>query len=201
MLNFIWLGMMFLSVITGALQGRLDHVVKAVTDSATLGFELALGLAAIMSLWLGIMGVASESGLVNLIARALQPLMRRLFPEVPVDHPAMGAMVLNISANMLGLSNAATPFGLEAMKQLELLNEHAEVATNAMCTFLAINTSSVQLIPITAIAYLAANGSLHPSSIILTSAIATTVSTVVALVAVKKLAKLPFFKIKKSDSV
>ncbi len=201
MLNFIWLGMMFLSVITGALQGRLDQVVKAVTDSATLGFELALGLAAIMSLWLGIMGIASESGLVNVIARWLQPLMRRLFPEVPVDHPAMGAMVLNIAANMLGLSNAATPFGLEAMKELERLNQHAEVATDAMCTFLAINTSSVQLIPITAIAYLAANGSLHPSSIILTSAIATTVSTIVALFAVKKLAKLSFFKVKLSESL
>lgn len=201
MLNFIWLGMMFLSVITAFLQGRLDQVVKAVTDSATLGFELALGLAAIMSLWLGIMAIASESGLINIIARALQPLMRRLFPEVPVDHPAMGAMVLNIAANMLGLSNAATPFGLEAMKELELLNKHAEVATDSMCTFLAINTSSVQLIPITGIAYLAANGSLHPSNIILTSAIATTVSTVVALFSVKKLAKLSFFRIKKSESV
>ena len=201
MLNFIWLGMMFLSVITGVMQGRLDQVVKAVTDSATLGFELALGLAAIMSLWLGIMGIASDSGLINVIARFLQPLMRRLFPEVPVDHPAMGAMVLNIAANMLGLSNAATPFGLEAMKQLESLNKHASVATNAMCTFLAINTSSVQLIPITAIAYLAANGSLHPSSIILTSAIATTVSTLVALIAVKKFAKLSFFKITTSESL
>ena len=201
MLNFIWLGMMFLSVITGVMQGRLDQVVKAVTDSATLGFELALGLAAIMSLWLGVMGIASDSGLINVIARFLQPLMRRLFPEVPVDHPAMGAMVLNIAANMLGLSNAATPFGLEAMKQLESLNKHASVATNAMCTFLAINTSSVQLIPITAIAYLAANGSLHPSSIILTSAIATTVSTLVALIAVKKFAKLSFFKIITSESL
>ena len=201
MLNFIWLGMMFLSVITGALQGRLDQVVQSVTDSAALGFDLALGLAAIMSLWLGVMGIASESGLVNVIARCLQPLMCRLFPEVPVDHPAMGAMVLNIAANMLGLSNAATPFGLEAMKELERLNQHVEVATDAMCTFLAINTSSVQLIPITAIAYLAANGSLHPSSIILTSAIATTVSTIVALFAVKKLGKLSFFKVKISESL
>ncbi len=201
MLNLIWLSMMFIAVVVGLIQGRLDQVVQAVTDSAKLGFELALGLTAIMSLWLGIMGIATDSGLVTVFARALRPLMCRLFPEVPVEHPAMGAMVLNIAANMLGLGNAATPFGLEAMKELEKLNMHTGVASNAMCTFLAINTSSVQLIPITAIAYLAANGSLHPSSVVLSSAIATSVSTLVALVSVKQLAKLPVFRIHKKDNV
>lgn len=201
MLNAIWLAMIFLSVIVGLCLGRLDAVVKAVTDSAKLGFEIALGLAGIMSLWLGIMEIASASGLVATIARIVKPVMRRIFPEVPEDDPAMGAMILNITANMLGLANAATPFGLQAMKELQRLNTHVHTASNSMCTFLAINTASVQLIPVTAIAYLAANGSTNPSSVILSSMIASTVSTIVAIVSVKQLAKLPFYRIKLMDNV
>lgn len=201
MLNIIWLSMIFLSVIVGILQGRLDQVVIAVTDSAKLGFEIALGLTAMMSLWLGIMHIASESGLINVFARILQPLMRRLFPEVPVDDPAMGAMVMNMAANMLGMANAATPFGLQAMKELQRLNTEVNTASNAMCTFLAINTSSIQLIPSTAIAYLAASGASHPSSVITSSLIATTISTLVAVVSVKQLAKLPLYRLKKSDNL
>lgn len=201
MLNVIWLSMMFLAVIVGIIQGRIDFVVRAVTDSAKFGFEVALGLTAIMSLWLGIMGIASSSGLVDRLARLLQPIMRRLFPDVPVDDPAMGAMVLNISANMLGLANAATPFGLQAMKELQRLNTHVHTASNSMCTFLAINTSSVQIIPATAIAYLSANGSLHPSSVIFSTLVATSVSTIVALVAVTQLAKLPMYRIKDADNL
>ncbi|MCP0913748.1 MULTISPECIES: nucleoside recognition domain-containing protein [Legionella] len=194
MLNAIWLGMIFLSVIVGILQGRLDNVVNAVTDSAKLGFEIALGLAGIMTLWLGIMNVASESGLINILARWLRPIMKRLFPDVPAEHPAMGAMILNIAANMLGLANAATPFGLQAMKELQRLNTHINTATHSMCMFLAINTSSVQLIPATAIAFLAANGNLHPSNIIITSLLATSFSTLVAIVAAKQFAKLPRYR-------
>lgn len=194
MLNAIWLGMIFTSIVVGVAQGRIDQVVHAVTDSAKLGFEIALSLTGIMALWLGIMGIASESGLIQVIARGLRPIMRSLFPEVPPDHPAMGAMVMNIAANMLGLANASTPFGLQAMKELEKLNNNAQEASNAMCTFLAINTSSVQLIPTTAIAFLAANGSLNPSSVIVTSLIATLCSTMVAIIAVKQLAKLPVYR-------
>ena len=193
--------MILISVVVGIIEGRIDYVVRAVTDSAKLGFELALGLAAIMSLWLGIMGVATESGLIGGVARALHPVMRRLFPEVPVDDPAMGAIVLNIAANMLGLANAATPFGLQAMKELQRLNTHVHTASNSMCTFLAINTSSVQLIPATAIAYLAANGSLHPSSIIFSSLVATSISTIVAIVAVTQLAKLSIYQIRDTDNL
>lgn len=194
MLNGIWIGMILLSVITALIQGRVDELVHAVTDSAKLGFEIALGLSGIMALWLGIMEIATQSGLIRLFARAVKPIMQPLFPDVPVEHPAMGAMVMNIAANMLGLGNAATPFGLQAMKELERLNQYKEEASNAMCTFLAINTSSVQLIPATAIAFLAANGSLHPSSIIISSLLATLCSTTVAIIAVTQLAKLPTYR-------
>lgn len=200
MLNAIWLTMMVLSVIVGAAQGHLNLVVQAVTDSAKTGFEVALGLAGIMSLWLGIMGVASECGLVHKVGRLLRPVMHWLFPEVPHDSPAMGAMILNISANMLGLANAATPFGLQAMKELQKLNTHVHTASNAMCTFLAINTSSVQLIPATAIALLSANGSIQPTSIIMSSFIATSISTFVGIVSVKQFAKWRCFQIKPEDS-
>lgn len=199
MLNTIWLAMLFLSVIVGIIQGRIDDVVRAITDSAKLGFEVALGLTGILALWMGILAIASQSGLIDHLARALRPVMRRLFPEVPVDDPAMGAMLLNIAANMLGLANAATPFGLQAMKELQRLNTHIHTASNAMCTFLAINTASIQLIPATAIAFLAANGSLHPSSVIITSMIASSVSTLVAIVSVKQLAKLPKYRLTTVD--
>lgn len=199
MLNTIWLAMMFIAVIVGVIQGRIEDVVHAITDSAKLAFELALGLTGILALWMGILAIASQSGLMDVLARALRPMMRRLFPEIPVDDPAMGAMLLNIAANMLGLANAATPFGLQAMKELQRLNTHVHTASNAMCTFLAINTSSIQLIPATAIAFLAANGSLNPTSVIITSMIASATSTIVAIISVKQLAKLPKYRLTRVD--
>jgi spore maturation protein A len=166
-----------------------------VTDAAKFGFNLALSLAGIMILWLGIMNVAKEAGLITLMVRLLRPLMHKLFPEIPIQHPAMGAMLMNIAANMLGLANAATPFGLQAMKELQKLNKHIHTASNAMCMFLAINTSSVQLIPTTAIAFLAANGNLNPTSIIFSTLIATCISTIVAIIAATYLSKLPRYQI------
>lgn len=201
MLNIIWLGMMLLAVIFGAVNGHLNDVVLAVTNAAKVGFELALGLTGIMALWLGIMNLASDSGLINHLARILKPIMKWLFPDVPTTHPAMGAMIMNISANMLGIGNAATPFGLAAMKELQSLNPHTHTASNAMCTFLAINTSSVQLIPTTAIAFLAVNGSSDPTSIVTSSLIATSISTIVALTAVKQLQKLKRYRIVEEDPV
>src|SRR5204862_5758523 len=136
-------------------------------------------------------------GLVQRIARGLRPIMRRLFPDVPPEHPAMGSMVMNMSANMLGLGNAATPLGLRAMRDLETLNPRPGVATNAMCTFLAINTSSVQLVPTTAIAILAAAGSTRPTAIVGTALLATLCAASVAIISVKLLEKLPVFRLEK----
>jgi len=201
LLNIIWLGLIILSVIFGIINGRIPAVVSSVTDSAKFAFELALGLAGIMSLWLGIMQIAQEAGFVRSLARLIRPLMRRLFPDIPQEHPAMGAMVMNIAANMLGLGNAATPFGLKAMEELESLNARPGVASNAMCTFLAINTSSVQLIPTSAIAFLAAAGAAHPTDIIITTLVATTFSTIAGLVAVKTLERWPIYRLPDAGSV
>lgn len=181
--------MMVVAIIFGIINGRMDEVTQSVTSSAKFAFELSLGLAGVMTLWLGLLRIASEAGIVNAISRIIRPVMRRLFPDVPVEHPAMGAMTMNIAANMLGLSNGATPFGLKAMQELDKLNVTPGTATNAMCTFLAINTSSVQLIPTTAIAYLVSAGAAQPTDIIVTSLIATTFSTIAAIVSVKWLEK------------
>lgn len=200
MLNALWLGLVFLSVIIGIFNGTIDQVVASVTDSAKLAFEFALGLGGIMVLWLGLMRVAEVGGLITIFARCLKPVMIRLFPDVPNDHPATGAMIMNIAANMLGLANAATPFGLKAMEELQKLNQHPKYASNAMCTFLAINTSSVQIIPTTAIAFLAAAGAQQPTSIIASALLATTCSTVAAIVTVKLFERLPFFAIGRKSS-
>lgn len=189
MLNAIWLGMMVISVITGICTGRLDAVVEAVTSSAKISVEIALGLIGVMAFWLGIMQIVNDSGLAVHIRRALKPVMRFLFPHIPEDHPAMSAMIMNMSANMLGLANAATPLGLKAMEELQKLNTSAFEASHEMCMFLAINTSSIQLIPVTSIAILAANGAIHPGAIVVTALIATSISTIVAVIAAKTCAR------------
>jgi spore maturation protein SpmA len=189
MLNCIWLGLVIAAVLIGGASGRLKDVADGAIKGAETSVTIALGLIGVMTVWLGIMRLAERSGFVSLIARALRPFLRWLFPDVPADHPAMGSMVMNIAANMLGLVNAATPLGLRAMRDLEKLNQYPGTATNAMCTFLAINTGSVQLIPITAIAVLAAAGSKAPYAIVGTSLVATFFSSVAALTAVKTLEK------------
>ena len=173
--------------------------VQAVTRDGILRYakiavELAIGLIGIMALWLGLMKIAEQSGLVSALARSLKSVMTRLFPDVPPDHPAMGAMIMNIAANMLGLGNAATPLGLKAMEELNRLNKKTGTATDAMCTFLVINTSSVQLIPATVIAIRAASGSTNPTEIIGPVILATTINTVVGIITVKLLARWSFFK-------
>lgn len=194
MLNFLWLGLILCGVILGVLTGRTEAVTTATFDACKSSLmTIALPLGAVMALWLGIMRLAEKSGAVEKLAGFLRPLLTRLFPEVPADHPAMGAIVMNIAANMLGLGNAATPLGLRAMQNLESLNPRPGTATNAMCTFLAINTSSVQLIPSTAVAILAAGGATHPTAIIGTAFVATSCSFITGITSVKLLQRLPFF--------
>jgi spore maturation protein SpmA len=197
-LNYIWLALVLLAVAIGGWNDRLKDVTEGAFDGAKTAVTIALGLIGIMALWLGVMRLAERAGLVQRIAHGLRPIMRRLFPDVPPEHPAMGSMLMNMSANMLGLGNAATPLGLRAMNDLERLNPRPGVATNAMCTFLAINTSSVQLIPATAIAILAASGSTRPTAIVGTALLATLCAASVAIISVKLLEKLPIFRISPS---
>ncbi len=173
---------------------KLKNVTGAALEYAGTAVTIALGLIGVMALWLGVMKIAEEAGLIAIIARALRPLTKRLFPEVPSDHPAMGSMIMNISANMLGLSNAATPFGLKAMEELNELNPNKGTATNAMCTFLAINTAGMTLIPATAIAIRAAAGSSEPAIIIGTSLFGSFCATVAGVTAAKTLEKFPIKK-------
>ncbi|SVA63067.1 uncharacterized protein METZ01_LOCUS115921 [marine metagenome] len=192
MLNYIWFGMMLIAVVVGAITGNIDAVTEAAISMAKTAVEIAIGLIGIMALWLGTMKIAEESGLIRIIARALRPITIRLFPNVPEDHPAIGSIVLNMAANILGLGNAATPLGLKAMEELQELNPNKDTATNAMCTFLAINTSSVQLIlPATVVALMGAAS----NQIFITTIVATGLSTIAAIIAVKTLEKMNRFNV------
>ena len=197
MLNYIWFGMMAIAVAAGIYNGKIDAVTEAAIDMAKVSVEIAIGLIGIMALWLGTMKIAEASGLIRVIAKLLKPITIRLFPDVPADHPAIGSIVLNMSANILGLGNAATPLGLKAMEELQELNEKKDTATNAMVMFLAINTSSVQLIlPATVVALMGATA----SEIFITTILATTCSTIAAIAAVKFLERRKRFAIPAEDS-
>lgn len=160
---------------------------------------IALPLAGTMMLWLGILRIMEKGGLMEIVARILSPIMRRLFPEVPEKHPAMGAMTMNLAANMLGLGNSATPLGLKAMKHLQDLNPHKQSATNAMCMFLALNTAGFALIPMTGINYLAAGGVDSPQSIIAPTFVVTLLGSLVAIIAAMFLQKLPGYKVQPDE--
>lgn len=175
----------------------MDALSTAMVESASGAVELALGLVGVMALFLGLMKIAEEGGLLTILARLLRPLMVRLFPDVPAEHPAMGAMILNMSANILGLGNAATPFGIRAMQELNRLNPCKGTATDSMVLFLAINTSSITLLPTGVIALRAAAGSHDPAGILPTTLFATACSTVVAILAA--LAYRRFFPITDKD--
>jgi spore maturation protein A len=187
MLNYIWFGLMAIAFVVAAFNGTADAVTKGAIDSAKTAVEIALGLIGIMTLWLGMMRVAEASGLVTLLGRLLRPVLRWLFPDVPADHPANGAIVVATAANMLGLNNAATPLSIKAMEELQELNPNKETATNAMVTFMALTTSGVQLIPATMIGVLVAAGSKAPTAIISTSLMATAIGTTAAVIAAKLL--------------
>ena len=194
MLNLIWVVLLAVSVVTGIFTGKLSEVVLSAIDSAKFGFNLAFGLTAMMCLWLGLMKIAEAAGLIQLLARGMRPLLRRLFPDVPPDHPALGSMIMNLSANMLGLNNAATPFGLRAMEQLEKLNPLPGVASNTMCTFVALHSSNMQLLPTSAIALLAISGADRPTDIVVPLLLGSVCTVLTAIGISKLLERLPWFR-------
>ena len=181
MVNFIWFGMMFAGLVVAAFTGRMESVTQAIFASAEQGVTVAFSLISIITFWLGMMKIIEKSGLIRGIVRVLRPLARLLYPKIPQNHPAMHAILMNMSANVLGMGSAATPFGLKAMQELQELNDDPDTATDEMCTFLAVNTSSLTLVPTTVVALRAATGSMNPTEIIGTTIIATLCSTTVAI--------------------
>ncbi|HAE86953.1 TPA: nucleoside recognition protein [Candidatus Marinimicrobia bacterium] len=210
MINVIWLAMILIGVAIASADCLVDFVdgsilwnptleplanlTSGVFDSVKFAVTLAIGLVGIMSLWLGLMKIAEKSGLINIVAKAVKPVMIRLFPEVPPDHPAMGSIVMAIAASVLGLGNSATPLGLKAMQELQTLNKVKDTASNAMCMLMAMSTSSVTLIPATIIGIRAAANSSNASEIIAPVILATGISTTVAIVMTKILEKLPRYR-------
>ncbi|MCB0336668.1 MAG: spore maturation protein [Bdellovibrionales bacterium] len=188
-INLIFVLFIVSAIVFAACNNSMKAVTDASFDSAKGAVTLALNLIGIMSLWLGLVRILEAGGLLYTLARWMRPLMCRLFPEVPADHPAMGAMLLNMSANMLGLGNAATPFGIKAMIELNKLSTAPGTATNAMCLFLAINTSSITILPLGVIGVRAAAGSSDPAGIFLTTLVATCCSTLVAILTAKLLSR------------
>jgi spore maturation protein SpmA/spore maturation protein SpmB len=183
---FVFAGRQQIHFVPGqADQMPMEILSKAMIDSAGAAVELAISLVGVMALFLGLMKVAEQGGMLTILAKLIRPLMVRLFPEVPADHPAMGAMILNLAANALGLGNAATPFGIRAMQELDRLNPVKGQATNAMALFMAINTSSVTLLPTGVIALRAAAGSVDPAAILPTTLFATIGSTCIAIMVSK----------------
>lgn len=190
-LNYIWIGFILIAfvvalckfVFVGDMQ-VFNQLVSATFDSAKMGFEVSIGLTGILALWLGLLKIGEKAGLVEAFARFASPVFGKLFPGIPKDHPASGTIFMNISANMLGLDNAATPIGLKAMQQLQTLNDNEDTATNAMIMFLNINASGLTIIPITIMMYRAQFGAAHPSDVFLPILLATFFSTLVAIMAV-----------------
>ncbi len=195
MMNWIWLGLILISILCGGFTGQMHAVTVRVFESAQEAVWLAFKLIGIMALFLGIMRVAQDGGLLRIIARWLRRPMRWLFPDVPEDHPAMSAMILNLGANMMGLGNAATPFGIKAMIELDRLNRRKGVATDAMCLFLVINTSSISLLPTGVMGLRAAAGSADPAAIWLPTLLATLTSTIAGIIVVKLLQRARRFQL------
>ena len=188
-MNVVWLLLIGAAVVTAVFRGTMPAVSNATFGAAGTAVELAIGLVGGMTLFLGLMRVAQDSGLVQLLAKALRPVFRYLFPGVPKDHPALGAIALNFGANILGLGDAATPFGIKAMEDLQSLNEDKETASDAMCMFVTLHSSSLQLIPVMVISLRAAAGSKNPSEIIVGTVFATLASMVVAVTTSKLFAR------------
>ena len=188
-MNYIWFLIILISIVSAVFTGRIEAVVNAVMSGAQKAVEVAIYLAGIMAFWLGVMKIAEKAGLVAFISKLLEPVAKKLFPDVPKDNSAIGDIAMTFTANAFGLSNAATPIGIEAMKKLQNLNKDKESASNDMCTLLAMNTAGWQIVPATVIAVLAACGEKNPAVIILPTLIVTTITFVFAIVIVKVLEK------------
>ena len=189
MLNGLWAGMILVGVVWAAFQGNMGAVTTEVLAGAKEAVTLCITMLGVMSFWTGIMEIAARSRLLEALTGRIRPLIRFLFPEVPADHPAGEQIATNFVANFLGLGWAATPAGLAAMKELETLNPVPGRASDAMCTFLVINMSSIQLLPMTIIAYRSQYGSVNPAAIVAPALVATAASTVVAVVFCKTLGR------------
>ncbi|KJR47599.1 Spore maturation protein A [Desulfosporosinus sp. I2] len=181
MVNLIWLLMLAIGIIVSALNGHIENVTASAMKAAELGVEVAIELIGVMSLWLGLLRLAEEAGFIRGIARMLGPAVRRLFPSLQPDSPALGAIIMNLSANILGLGNAATPFGLKAMQELQKENPTPDVASPAMITFLALNTSCITIIPATIIGVRLKANSANPTEIIGATIVATGCAMTVAI--------------------
>jgi len=230
MLNYIWFAMIILAVLIAggtdlyhelhknntatASEQQLESAKRELSETTKLGqmttaslkaagtaVEIAIGLVGVMAMWLGVMKVAEEAGLNQSIARFVRPVTRLLFPSIPADHPAISAMIMNVAANMLGLSNAATPLGLKAMEELQKLNPSKDLATDDMCMFLVINTTAITLIPATAMAVRASVGSTNPALIIIPSILAATSATVVGVIIVKIIQTINRKKLKSKNQI
>lgn len=187
MINYIWAFMIISGICISFFTGKIEAVSQTIIESCSSAVELCIGMIGIYALWMGLMKIAKESGMVEKLSEKMQPVLSRLFPGVPKSSEAMGFISLNIIANMLGMGNAATPFGLKAMAEMQKYNKDRFVATDDMCMFLIINASSVQLIPSTVIALRQASGSAMPAEITLTALFATSCSTIVGIAAARAL--------------
>lgn len=184
-MNYIFYGLIVLSIVIGAINGKLPDVVNSILTGAEKSVTIALSLIGIMAFWLGIMKIAEKSGLVEFIAKIIKPVTKRLFNEIPPNDPAIGSIAMNFSANALGLTNAATPMGIKAMQELQEHNVNKKTASNAMCMLLAMNTASFQLIPATVIAVLVGVGYKNPTEIIAPTLIVTSFTFVSAIILAK----------------
>ncbi len=181
LIDVIWLLLFCCGVVTAMLTGHMDRLSGAIIGGAETGVELSIGLISVIAFWLGMMNIAEKAGMVQWIAQKLKPIGKFLYPSVPEDHPAMGAILLNMSANLLGVGNAATPLGLKAMSELQKLNKDRDTASDAMCTLLAVNTASITLLPTTVIAIRMQFGSKDPTAIVGTTIVATAIGTLAAI--------------------
>lgn len=184
-MNYIFYGLIVLSIIIGAINGKLPDVVNSILTGAEKSVEIALSLIGIMAFWLGIMKIAERSGLVNFFAKLIKPVTKKLFNDIPPEDPAIGHIAMNFSANALGLTNAATPIGIKAMQDLQLHNKDKKTASDAMCMFLAMNTASFQLVPAAVIAILVGVGYKNPTEIIAPTLIVTSFTFVCAILLAK----------------